>query len=175
MRRVTESAAHQPEWMAPEEVVRRVRQHYLEAVEWLHQVERDGRLVAHYLSGSMLVRAAQLLWTRASAPMFAGALRVDHSLEVRRFTESGERCLVVDHQTQRRMATYHMRTGIRAATQDLGSAIYVYGMVYDVGAARWKIDTFIQELPQGWATRRRTGFLVETAFLSPHDSSGRDS
>ena len=121
------------------------------------------------------MRIGQAMWTRAGAPMFVGVLRSDHRLEVRRFSEDGERCLLVDHQTQRRMATYHTRTGQRAVTQDLGDATVVYSMIYDPSDVRWKIDAFVQELPAGWERRRNAKSLVEVDELSPRDSSGRDS
>lgn len=173
MRRVTESATHPYEWMAPDDVVRFVRRQYLESIEWVNHVERDSRYAPRFVTGAMLVRIGQGIWTRSTAPLFVGILRSDHRLEVRRFSEDGERCLILDHQTQRRMATYHTRTGQRAATQDLGDATLVYSMVYDSSDGRWKIDAFVQELPTGWERRRSAKLIVDVDQLAPH--GGRDS
>jgi TPR repeat protein len=178
MRLVLSGSARIVEWMAPEDVLRAVRRDYLEAVEWLHQAERDGRQPQRFLTGAMLVGAAQRLWTRANTPLFIGALRADHRLVVRRFSEGGESCIIIDHQTQRRMATYHSRTDQRAATQDLGDAAVVYQMNYDQSDGRWKLAAFVQELPRGWerhSIEGARGWLVEVYAVSPFDTSGRDA
>lgn len=178
MRLVLSSKTRMVEWMAPEDVLRAVRQDYLEAIEWLYHVERDGRQPQRFITGAMLVNVAQRIWTRANTPSFTGALRADHRLVVRRFSEGGESCIIIDHQTQRRMATYHGRTGQRAATQDLGDASVVYHMNYDQSDGRWKIAAFVQELPRGWERRSAEGargWLVEAFSISPLDTSGRDA
>lgn len=36
MRRIRAGVARKVEWMAPDEVVQEVREHYLEAIHWLH-------------------------------------------------------------------------------------------------------------------------------------------
>lgn len=171
MRRIRAGAARKAEWMAPDEVVDRVREDYLTAVRWMgdnmlaswpHQWAES----VNYLSGQFLKRF------RLSAPPLSGGrpraigvLRADHQVTVRCFTEDGESCLVVDRQTQRRMATYDARTHERVMTQDLGDGTVVYQMRYDVQAARWKIDDYIQELPLGWGAQRTRGHLREIQAL----------
>lgn len=144
------------EWMAPEDVIAQVNTHYLEAFEWmqtaaLNPTARMITMSSRFLRGSYWRRFFNYAEEQRRTPRPMGILRADHRLDVRYFTPSGSGCHVLDHQSGRRMATYHPHTFERIGTQDLGSASLVYYMRYDVQDRRWKIEAFIQELPTGWA------------------------
>jgi hypothetical protein len=145
--------------MAPDTVVNKISSNYLTAINWLHNSVLNDRarqwaMAPVYLDGEFLKRYQRLLvrYQTGSSPRAQGVLRADHQVMVRHFSEDGESCLVVDSQTQRRMATYDRQTGQRVHTQDLGDCTQVYQMVYDAASRRWKIRAFIQELPAGWNT-----------------------
>jgi hypothetical protein len=106
-------------------------------------------------------------------PRCYGVLRADHLVQVRQFSDDGERCLVIDRQMQRRMATYNTRTRSRVSTQDLGSGAVLYAMVYVAKERRWKIDSLIQELPIGWGSHHTQPRIQEHASLP--EAIGRDS
>ena len=180
MRRIRAGAARKAEWMAPDEVVREVREHYLEAIHWLHDsttstLGQQWSSAAYYLAGAFLRRHQQILmhYRTNGLPGCYGVLRADHFVQVRQFSEDGDRCLVIDRQTQRRMATYNTRTRTRTMTQDLGSGAVVYVMLYIPKERRWKIDSLIQELPLGWGNHRTQPRIQEHATLP--DTIGRDS
>ncbi len=165
------------EWMAPDDVIEQVREQYLEAINWLNEsmlMSWTQQLTAAsaYLGGSFLRRYRNLLLSQRSARgvQLTGVLRADHNVEVRQFSENGGFCLVVDQQTQRRMATYNRRTQERLHTQDMGDGVVVYAMLYDSKDGRWKIGGYIQELPAGWRTRP----LVQEASLPVLGDIGRD-
>ena len=82
-------------------------------------------------------------------------------------------CYLLDHQAERRMATYDYWTKRRLNTQDLGAGSYVYEMHYDSVAARWKIAKLIQQLPLGWgmSTATQSPLRFSDNLLS---SAGRD-
>ncbi|MBZ0295463.1 MAG: hypothetical protein K8L99_23085 [Anaerolineae bacterium] len=158
LRRLHAGSAHRGEWMAPNAVLERVRDDYLEAVDWLHNsmmLDRAQRWVVApiYLEGGYLKRFQRIVnYYQSTDKMQAyGVLRSAHEVSVRHFSEDGEHCLVIDTQTQRRMATYDLETGERLHTQDLGECTCVYQMVYSSGGNRWKIEAFIQELPARWS------------------------
>jgi len=48
------------------------------------------------------------------------------------------------------MATYDYWSKRRLHTQNLGDGVYVYLMIYDLAADRWKLAQLIQQLPAGW-------------------------
>ena len=180
MRRVPAGLARAPEWMAPDEVVEQVRADYLSSLRWMH----DHMLSAWqyqmanaptYLSGGFLKRHHAILTQNRSIgePRGVGILRADHQVLVRHFSEDGERCLVVDQQAQRRMATYDPRSHERVQTQDLGDGAVVYLMRYDLIDRRWKIDEFVQELPPGWGGHIPSRRIRELATLPT--SVGRDN
>jgi hypothetical protein len=110
---------------------------------------------------------------RHGSSRFVGVMRADHAVQVRYFSERGDRCLVLDCQTQRRMATYDRRTHERMHTQDLGEGTLVYQMVYDDTLKRWKITAFIQELPPGCCGHKLPRGIKLAASLPP--VIGRDS
>ncbi len=178
LRRLNAGAAHKAEWMAPDEVTAQVHADYLAAIHWLqessfHSVEALLPQAAHYLTGSCLKRHQD--WCRqyrSAPPRFWGVLRADHQIQVRHFSDDGARCLVVDRQTQRRMATYDLRTQKRLHTQDLGSYTAIYQLKYDMQAKRWKLETLIQELPAGWERAQSPQRVIISTSLP--QSSGRD-
>ncbi|MDX1993783.1 MAG: hypothetical protein SF029_15450, partial [bacterium] len=102
-----------------------------------------------------------------------GILRCIHQVEVRHFSEDGERCLVIDRQTSRRMATYDYLNRSRVTTQDLGDGTVVYEMVYDKQGQRWKVNAFIQELPLGWESASKRKRIRLHSVLPP--TIGRDN
>ncbi|NWF68179.1 MAG: hypothetical protein HXY40_03760 [Chloroflexi bacterium] len=160
--RVHAGVAGKAEWMAPEKVVEEVRRDYLAAVNWLQesvlgQWMPQWNAAPTFLSGAFLRRYQMILmdYRTNGQPRCVGILRADHFVEVRHFSEDGQRCLVIDRQSVRRMATYDARTHTRLHTQDLGDGTLVYQMVYDSGTRRWKIENFIQELPTGWGSHNR--------------------
>ncbi|NDJ62557.1 MAG: hypothetical protein GYB67_15625 [Chloroflexi bacterium] len=180
MRRVGGSLASQAEWMAPDDVVNQVITHYLEAINWLHESTwlprvKQFTLAPVYLTGKHLKRHQHLIasYRPSDGPEIAGVLRADHQVEVRRFSPGGETCLVIDHQRQRRMATYDARTKTRVHTQDLGDGVIVYRMAYEARGNRWKIDAFIQELPLGWETAELRQHIQELVTTPPVSVDGR--
>ena len=171
--------AEKAEWMAPDEVVEQVRAHYLEAVAWMSETmlsswAQQWAQSPHYLNGSYLKRQRNLILSERARKrvQFVGVKRANHVVEVRQFSENGSFCLVIDTQTQCRMATYNRRTHERLHTQDLGDGVVVYAMRYDAEGERWKIDSFVQELPVGW----RMGAVVREFTIVPGTLSriGRD-
>ncbi len=176
MRRLRTGVARKAEWMAPDEVVHQVCAHYLEASTWLQDNmlsswAQQWSVAPHYLSGSYLRRHQNLLLAHREIKglQLTGILRADHNIEIRQFSENGDFCLVVDHQTQRRMATYNRKTQERSITQDLGDGVVIYVMLYDDKDQRWKIGNFVQELPSGWRSRP----IIEEHATLP-DAIGRD-
>lgn len=180
LRRIHAGVAHKAEWMAPDEVVEQVRADYLAAIDWLQNsvLEDPSRQLtqaAVYLDGAHLKRYQTLFhqYYAGRGPRFVGVMRADHEVQVRCFSEDGSRCLVIDAQTQRRMATYDRRHETRLHTQDLGEGAVVYQMAYDSRDKRWKIEAFIQELPAGWVSSRSPR-LVRLSLDLPA-VSGRDN
>lgn len=172
MRRVHAGVARRAEWMATDEVVQQVKADYLEAVRWMHDhmltdIRHSYQAASMYMLGSYL----QQFRARIAADItqrhvrFVGVLRADHHIIVRHFTENGESCLIIDQQTQRRMATYRASTHERLMTQDMGECALVYRMTYDLEAGRWKIADFVQELPVGWNKRRTAPRIREMSIL----------
>lgn len=180
LRRIHAGVFQKAEWMAPDTVLLQVRSDYLGALQWLQDsaLKDWTHRLTHaplYLSGMFLKRHQHVLKksTTLQGPQCIGILRADHQVDVRYFSEDGERCLVIDNQTQRRMATYDLASRERVHTQDLGSCVMVYQMVYDTHARRWKIDAFIQELPQGWGSPNIARHIRVQAHLRA--PAGRDN
>jgi hypothetical protein len=172
MRRVRAGVARKAEWMAPDEVVDKVRTDYLTATRWLSDNvlsswQQQWMLAPYYMSGLYLKRFQALVTQYRSGrmPRAVGVLRADHHITVRSFSGDGERCLVVDLQSLRRMATYDPRSHTRILTQDLGDGAVVYQMRYDAADGRWKLDEFIQELPAGWGMPSTGARIRELAAL----------
>jgi hypothetical protein len=157
LRRIHAGMPPKTEWMAPARVVNQVRGHYQQALDWQHDsalkpFALQWREASDYLSGMYLRRyRAVLHHQRQTVKLLSmGVLRADHRIEVRRFSEYGDSCLIIDYQTQRRMATYDYETRTRLHTQDMGDCTIVCQMIYDRDSEHWKIDRYIQQLPSGW-------------------------
>jgi hypothetical protein len=165
--------AQKAEWMAPEDVVRLVRDNYLEAIDWLAEsalVDRVPSAVAQYLSGIYLMRYQHVV---GHTTRFVGVLHANHHIEVHHFSDDGRVCLVIDQQRHRRMITYDRKYDTWLETQYLGDSTPVYRMVYDGFHKRWKIDALIQELPSGWSAHQ-TSRRVRLLSTLP-TSIGRDN
>jgi hypothetical protein len=163
LKRVHAGVARKAEWIAPDDVVAQARIDYLAAVNWLQESmlsswEQRWENAPAYLSGKYLKRYQTILnhYRVSGNPFCVGVMRADQQVTVRHFSEDGQRCLIIDRQSQRRMATYDYFKQTRISTQDLGSGIVVYQMLYDQNARRWKIENFIQELPTGWDDYRKS-------------------
>ena len=178
MRRVRAGEARRAEWMAPDQVVHEVRQNFLEAVTWWHEgglpvFEPQWSSPQYFLSSDALRSHVEMFAQYQTDPLrkFAAVLRMHHQVLVRRFSKDGRRCLVVDYQSERRMATYDVRKQARLHTQDLGSGVVVYRMAYHARDQRWKIEALVQELPAAWG-KRSTPRIEEVQFMPP--AQGRD-
>ncbi|MCU0482008.1 MAG: hypothetical protein MUE54_12490 [Anaerolineae bacterium] len=130
-----------------------VQADYLRAMAWLsknHFLSQSTRLIEapNYLYGVFLADYYASL--KLPNPLFIGVLRCIHTLSIQPIENDPLRCLVIDTQITRRMVTYHAKTYRRVATQDLGNRAVVYEMCYDTPSDRWKLNRFIQELPNGW-------------------------
>jgi hypothetical protein len=155
-------------WMAPEHVVQRVQTDYMTAVEWLQASPtltwaQQWSGAADIMIGPSLRRFQQILLrqrSERSTPCY-GILRADHALDVRGFSEDGRRCWLIDSQTGRRIATYDANTHDRLVTQDMGDGALVYCLYYDTQDDRWKIESLVQELPAGWASRKMLQLTAE--------------
>ena len=155
--RGTPLGSQNTEWLAPEEIMERVKADYLAAIRWLyHSAFQDWAKqwsnAPHYLAGLQLQRHQKILGNLRStlAPRYVGILRADHDIDVRHFSADGERCLIIDRQQSRHVSTYDTLTREFVQSQDLGRGAVVFQMKYDAQAKRWKIEQFIQELPVGW-------------------------
>lgn len=178
LQRLHPGVADKAEWMASETVVQHVTTDYLAAQRWLAETQLLDymtclRGIERYFSGAMLREHQRLLQHQLSRnrARFVGILRADHTISVRRFGEDGQSCLIIDRQSERRMATYDYWTKQRILTQDLGAGDLVYQMIYDRGVGRWKVDDFIQQLPIGWETLPGSTFRMGDALPL---AAGRD-
>ncbi|MCC7451129.1 MAG: hypothetical protein IT324_27195 [Anaerolineae bacterium] len=157
LQRLHAGVKNKAEWMAPDNMVQAVEADYLAAQHWMSEalMRGYGRFLQEgprYLSGVFL-KAQQRSTTyqmHKHGPCMIGVLRAHHNVRVRHFSDDGLSCYVVDHQTERRMATYECSQFRRLHTQELLEGAYVYRMVYDTASRRWKIDELIQQLPLGW-------------------------
>lgn len=147
--------------MAAETIIEQVRTDYLAATDWLqHSLlqawPRPLAGASHYLTDRYLRRYQRMITqSQVQRPYcFMGVLRCDHHVLVRILPDDERTCIVIDTQTQRRMATYVYRTRERLHTQHLPDAAVVYQMLYDDRAGSWKIALLVQELPLGWENKR---------------------
>jgi len=168
------------EWMAPPAVVRQARRDYLRAMLWMQECRlypwsQQARGARKYLSAAYLKRHLGILQREQAMnePCFVDVLRADHQVNIRYFSKDGSRCLVIDRQSQRRMATYDYYDQRRLHTQDLGACAVVFQLNYDLPDERWKIAAFIQRLPGGWDSAA----LAEYLDWMPNNSGfvGRDN
>ena len=155
--RVNAGVSHRAEWLASRDTVQRVQANYLTAQHWALEAQLSSytlyqRELPRYFAGELLaeqMRAIEVQLRRRS-PRLVGCLRAHHQLQVRRFSDNGLNCCLLDFQTERRMATYDYWSKRRLHTQNLGDGVYVYLMIYDLAADRWKPARLIQQLPLGW-------------------------
>jgi hypothetical protein len=180
MQRVNAGSARRAEWMAPEVIVKQVEKDYVTAMRWLPESMTQSWSTQwtgapYYFSGLYLKRHQEILkhYRVGRTMRYVGIMRCVHDVTVRHFSDDGERCLVIDHQTDRRMATYSLETGERLNTQDLGAGSFVYEMAYDKHAKRWKVDRYIQQLPLGWNNRKKSTRMRVLPALPP--TIGRDN
>lgn len=179
LRRVHMGNGQPAEWLAPAEVTARVQLDYLSAVTWFQGAALFDRthlwsVAPMYLSGRFLQRYRTLLAANQNAclPDIVGVVRADHDVNVRHFSASGARCVVVDRQQHRRLAIYQRASGVRISTQDLGSSVLVYRMEYDLTGSRWKISAIVQEIPDSVVTNSIPTQLI--AALALRVPAGRD-
>jgi len=180
LQRLHAGVKNKAEWMAPDNVVQTVEADYLAAQRWMSEVlmhgyERFLRDGPRYLSGVFLKEQQHNtnLQMNKRSPRLIGVLRAHHNVRVRHFSDDGLSCYVVDHQTERRMATYECKQFRRLHTQELLEGAYVYRMVYDTSARRWKIDELIQQLPLGWNAENVYNKAIKLEKSLPI-ASGRD-
>ena len=154
MRRVKQKGAFHAEWIAPEEIMDTVVQHYMEYIEFAQETLLSGWTryyhdMTNYLSGEYLRLQKQNLDARLRKDdlRIIDILRADHEVRVRDFSDDGLRCLLLDYQQERRLATYHYWSKRRIHTQHLDDVICIYRMRFDQINRRWKIADYIQELP----------------------------
>lgn len=180
LERLHPGVAHRAEWIAPRETLARVEADYLAAQQWALETLLTDHLtylreLPRYFCGKALTEQIRSIagTLQRPGPRLVGALRAHHQIQVRRFSEDGLSCCLLDHQSERRMATYDYWTKRRLHTQDLGQGVYVYLMVYDQASARWKIAQLIQQLPNGWEGGGRTGIPIRLTDELPV-AAGRD-
>jgi hypothetical protein len=174
---------HRAEWIAPDEILRIVEEHYLAAQQWSAEALFVGyikflREAPRYFSGNYLKRQTKIADAQVkslrSGVRFVGVLRAKHRIRVRHFSDDGLTCYVVDHQPVRLMVTYEYWQRRELHTQLLEPGAYVYLMRYDRGVKRWKIDDLVQQLPRGWEDK-----AMSTSMLPLDESlpiaSGRDT
>ena len=156
MSRINPGVVNKAEWMAPPHVIEAVKRDYLAFYHYATRTLPHGwipylRDLNTYLCDDMLREQRESLEKRLKHDRgrIFDILRANHQLEVRHFSADGATCLMIDHQTERRLATYHYWDGQRVHTQDIGSATLVYKMRYDSRSAKWKIASYIQTLPPG--------------------------
>lgn len=178
LQRLHPGVADKAEWMASETTVQRVTTDYLAAQQWVGDMQLADcfaclREVGRYFSGALLREHQRLLGRQLaqSHVRLVGVLRAHHHITVRRFSDDGLSCLVIDRQSERRMATYNYWTKQRVHTQDLGNGAVVYRMTFDRPSGRWKVDEFIQQLPIGWETLPGSTLRITDALP---EAAGRD-
>lgn len=154
LRRRSHEPDIEPEWIAPDQIIQRICDDYLVASEWLNGSalepwSKQWALASVFLAGIQLQRHQKILTRLRTGRIsrFVGIMACTHELDVRYFSEDGERCLVIDRQYHRRITTYDVQKYVALQTQDMQSGMVVYQMVYDSAAQRWKIEAYIQELP----------------------------
>ena len=176
LRRVHPGVSRKAVWVAPDDVVRQVSDDYLRTVEWLTGAARGEKThrAPEYLTGLFLSRFQTIINYQNSPhhTHFVGSMMARHHLQVRHFSDDGSRCLVVDCQTERRIESLQLHDYGWSLLQDLGDGTLVFQMRYDTRAQRWKIESFIQELPAGWGSRADSGRV--RLFSQLPTASGRD-
>ncbi len=181
LRRLHAGVTNKAEWMASDDIIQRVENDYLLAQRWMSDALLVGyvrflREAPRYFSGNYLKHQQHSAMTqiRKRGPRLIGVLRAHHRIRVRYFSDDGLTCYVVDHQTERRMATYDYWQLRRLHTQSLEDGAYVYRMVYDRSTKTWKIEELVQQLPLGWGGQVVSGSPIKLDKSLPI-ASGRDT
>lgn len=172
MKRLNPGVVNQAEWIAPNPVIDHVKRDYLSFYDYATATLPQGWLaymrdLNRYLCEDMLREQRHSITIRLQNDRgrVFDVLRATHHMEVRNFSADGTSCILIDRQTERRLATYEYWSRRRLHTQDVGEASVVYRMVYR--EERWKIAEYIQTLPPGnWQAT-----LVE---MNPPHAVGRD-
>lgn len=169
------------EWSAPDYVHQQVRNDYLMATRWMKECAfivwtEQWAGAPYYFAGLHLHRHQKILTKQRAGqrPPYRDVLDADHFVEVRHFSSDGERCLVIDHQTERSIVTYHYTTLKPCMRQSLDDAAVIYQMVYDRSASRWKIEQFVQELPSALRTGRTNNHKRVKVLAELPPTTGRD-
>lgn len=180
LKRVNAGVAQRAEWIAPSYVLMCVRSDYLGAMNWLqasgfHTWDEQSEHAPGHLSGPCLERHLEILKRQHTSPpnRYTGMLHCHHDVQVRHFSEDGTRCLLLDHQSDRRIETFDTKDGKHLTTQALADGTVVYEMAYDRQANRWKINRYIQELPIGWSHDKASHRVKLTNVMPP--IHGRDN
>lgn len=168
MRRMSDLFGNRTEWTAPDYVRQQVRADYLEAFYQLtHAPTLTREDAARFLSGTMLLFFREVMLYYRTDPRFFETLRADHYVMVRGFSADGERCLLFDRQTNRKVTLLRVKDLKPWFTQAIDDAVYVYRMVYDRSLRRWKIESFLYQIPLSVGNDKHL-FLYPSSVLSAH-------
>ncbi len=168
MRRMSDLLGNRAEWTAPDYVRQQVRADYLDAFYQLTHAPMLTREAAErYLSGTMLLFFREVMLYYRTDPRFFETLCADHYVMVRSFSEDGERCLLFDRQTNRKVTLLRDKDLKPWFTQAIDDAVYVYRMVYDRSLRRWKIESFLYQIPLSVGNDKHL-FLYPSTVLSPN-------
>ncbi|MBC8100805.1 MAG: hypothetical protein H7Y11_15300 [Armatimonadetes bacterium] len=178
LRRIAPGTDH-AEWGAPDYVVQQVRNDYSMSVRWLREsalapLSEQRHAAPQFLSGNYLKHFQTLTaHYQKTPPRYIDLADAQHAVAVRYFSADGERCLVIDRQTERSIIAYERQTRTIRLRQRLDDEITVYLMQYDRHSCRWKLAQYIQTLPPGWGRATARPSLVKvTSTLPP--TLGRD-
>lgn len=174
MKRLNAGAVNRAEWIAPNPIIENVKRDYLSFYDYATQTLPQGWLaymrdLNQYMTDDLLREQRHSLSIRLQNDRgrIFDILRANHHIEVRNFSSDGLTCILIDSQTECRLATYDYWNGNRLHTQDVGDAAYVFKMTYDTREERWKMAQYIQTLPPGnWQSS-----LME---INPPHAVGRD-
>jgi hypothetical protein len=157
LRRLHAGVSRRAEWMAPDEIVRGVEADYLAGQRWMAETLLLGyskfvKEASQYFAGAYLKwqQKAVNMQLQAAHCRYIGVLQAEHELSVRHFSDDGLSCFLLDCQTERKMVTYEYWQLRAVNSQNLARGTYVYRMVYDRAARRWKVEDLVQQLPLGW-------------------------
>src|SRR5690606_3209856 len=121
-----------------EDIMQTVVEHYMQYIEFAQETLMSGWTkyyhdLSNYLSGDYLRLQADNIDARLRKDdlRLIDILRANHEVRVRDFGNDGLSCLLLDFQTERRLATYHYWSKRRIHTQHLDDVICVYRMRFD--------------------------------------------
>ncbi len=174
------SGTSRAEWTAPEYVLQQVRNDYLMAVRWqrdsaFQPLEVQMNSATYYFTGEYLHHYQTLLGyhRRRHPPRYTDILQAQHSVQVRHFTSNGERCLLLDRQTERSVTTCNLMQSASPLRQALTDAVVVYQMQYERSQRRWKVERYVQEIPDQLWIPSGQSYRVKVDTALPQ-FSGRD-